>query len=112
MFIFDISNWITLLLMLIITLLLIFLSQQLKKSFIVALPLFFYLILIVVHIVQFLSLSQEFTEIRGMLMRCVAVDFIFIAITLFAYLWVDDVEVKKRGKQGVDNSLEWMWKEF
>ena len=45
-------------------------------------------------------------------MRCVAVDCIFIAITLFAYLWVDDVEVKKRGKQGVDNSLEWMWKEF
>ncbi len=110
MFIFDISNWITLLLMLAITVLLIFLSQEVKKSYIAAIPLFVYLILVVIHIVQLLSLAQEFTDIRGILVRCIGIDFVFIAITFFAYLWVDDVEVKVKGKNSIDNSLEWMWK--
>ena len=110
MFIFDISNWITLLLMLAITVLLIFLSQEVKKSYIAAIPLFVYLILVVIHIVQLLSLAQEFTDIRGVLMRCIGIDLVFIAITFFAYLWVDDVEVKVKGKNSIDNSLEWMWK--
>ena len=92
------------------TVLLIFLSQEVKKSYIAAIPLFVYLILVVIHIVQLLSLSQEFTNIRSILMHCIGIDFVFIAITFFAYLWVDDVEVKVKGKNSIDNSLEWMWK--
>ena len=44
MFIFDISNPLTLLLMLAATVLLIFLSQEVKKSLIGAVVLFIYLI--------------------------------------------------------------------
>ena len=110
MFIFNISNWLTLFLMLAITVLLIFLAQEVKKSYIAAIPLFAYLILIVIHIVQLLSLATEYTDVRAMLFRCIGIDFVFIAITIFAYLWVDDIEVKVNGKKSIDNSLEWLWK--
>ena len=40
MFVFDISNPLTLVLMLVIMILLIFLAQEVKKSYIAAIPLF------------------------------------------------------------------------
>ena len=45
MFIFDISNPLTLILMLAATVLLIFLAQEIKKSYVSAIPLFIYLII-------------------------------------------------------------------
>ena len=60
MFIFDMSNPLTLLLMLAVTILLIFLSQEVKQSFIGAIMLFAYLIILVVHVAQIATLSEEY----------------------------------------------------
>ena len=60
MFIFDISNPLTLLLMLAATILLIFLAQEVKKSYIGAIVLFAYLIILVVHVAQIATLPEEF----------------------------------------------------
>lgn len=60
MFIFDMSNPLTLLLMLAVTVLLIFLSQEVKQSFIGAIMLFAYLIILVVHVAQIATLSEEY----------------------------------------------------
>ena len=38
------------------------------------------------------------------------VDFVFILITFFSYLWVDDIEAKVKGTKSIDNSLDWFWK--
>lgn len=110
MFIFDISNALTLILMLVATVLLIFLSQEIKKSYISGIVLFAYLILLVVHVAQLVTLPEEFNYMVSTLSRCIAVDFVFILISFFAYLWVDDIEAKKLGKKSLDNSLEWFWK--
>ncbi len=110
MFIFDISNPLTLLLMLAATVLLIFLAQEIKKSYITALPLFAYLILLVVHVAQMMTLPEEYRYLISALSRCLAIDFVFILITFFSYLWVDDIEAKKLGKKSIDNSLDWFWK--
>ena len=110
MFIFDISNALTLILMLVATVLLIFLSQEIKKSYISGIVLFAYLILLVVHVAQLVTLPQEFNYMVSTLSRCIAVDFVFILISFFAYLWVDDIEAKKLGRKSLDNSLEWFWK--
>ena len=110
MFIFDISNVLTLLLMLIATVLLIFLSQELKKSYIAGIVLFAYLIILVMHVAQLVTLPEEFRSNLLILTRCVAIDFVFIFISFFAYLWVDDMEAKKMQKKSLDNSLEWLWK--
>ena len=110
MTVFDISSSMTLLLMLIATGLLIFLSQELKKSYIVAIPLFFYLVLLIIHVVQLVTLPGEYSYMIQTLSYCLAIDFIFILVSFFAYLWVDDLEAKKLGKKSIDNSLDWFWK--
>lgn len=110
MFIFDISNILNLILMLIATILLVFLSQELKKSYIAGIALFAYLVLLIVHAGQMITLPEEYREMLPILGRCVAIDFVFIFITFFSYLWVDDIEAKNMQKKSLDNSLNWLWK--
>ncbi len=110
MFIFDISNPLTLLLMLAATVLLIFLSQEVKKSLIGAVVLFIYLILLIVHVAQVATLSEEYRYLLSTLSRCIVIDFIFVFISFFSYLWVDDIETKATGKKSLDNSLDWFWR--
>lgn len=110
MFIFDISNPLTLLLMLAVTVLLIFLAQEIKKSYIGAIILFAYLIILIIHVAQMATLSEEFRYVLTTLSRCIAIDFVFILITFFAYLWVDDIEARAEGKKSIDNSLDWFWR--
>lgn len=110
MFIFDISNPLTLVLMLAATVLLIFLAQEVKKSAVAAIMLFAYLIILIVHVAQIATLPEEFRYMLTTLSRCIALDFVFILITFFSYLWVDDIEAKVKGKKSIDNSLDWFWK--
>ena len=110
MFIFDISNPLTLILMLAATVLLIFLAQEVKKSYVAAIMLFAYLVILVVHVAQIATLSEEFRYMLSTLARCIAIDFVFVLITFFSYLWVDDIEPKTSGKKSIDNSLDWFWK--
>ena len=110
MFIFDISNPLTLILMLAATVLLIFLAQEIKKSYVAAIMLFAYLVILVVHVAQIATLSEEFRYMLTTLSRCIAIDFVFVLITFFSYLWVDDIEAKVSGKKSIDSSLDWFWK--
>ncbi len=112
MFIFDISNPLTLILMLAVTVLLIFLSQEIKKSYIASIMLFVFLVLLIVHVAQMATLPEEFRYLITTLSRCIAIDFVFILITFFAYLWVDDIEAKVKGKKSIDDSLSWFWKKI
>lgn len=110
MFIFDISNILNLLLMLAATILLIFLAQELKKSYIAGIVLFAYLIILIMHVAQLVTLPEQYRDMLSVLTRCVAIDFVFVFISFFAYLWVDDLEAKKMEKKSLDNSLDWLWK--
>lgn len=112
MFIFDISNPLTLILMLAATVLLIFLAQEVKKSYIGAILLFAYLIVLIMHVAQIATLSEEFRYMLTTLSRCIAIDFVFVLISFFSYLWVDDIEAKAEGKKNIDNSLDWFWKKI
>ena len=112
MFVFDISNPLTLVLMLAATALLVFLAQEVKKSYIAAIMLFAYLIILIVHVAQIATLPEEFRYMVTTLSRCVAIDFAFVLITFFSYLWVDDIEAKIKGKKSIDNSLDWFWKKI
>ena len=110
MFIFDISNILNLLLMLAATILLIFLAQELKKSYIAGIVLFAYLIILIMHVAQLVTLPDQYRDMLSVLTWCVAIDFVFVFISFFAYLWVDDLEAKKMEKKSLDNSLDWLWK--
>ena len=109
--ILNIANPITILLITIGVGLLIFLGQEVKKSVTVAIPLFAFLILLIVHVAQIATLSATNADMLGTLYRCLALDFLFILVTFFGYLWVDDVEAKANNIKSIDNSLDWFWKE-
>lgn len=111
MFIFDLTNILTLILVLIATILFIYLSQEIKKSLIVVIPLFAFLIDLVIHTVQVLTLKQEFAYLYSTLCYNMAIDFTFLLITLLAYLWADEVEAKELNKNTLDSrGINWLWK--
>lgn len=110
MFVLDISNPLTLLLIILATGVLIFSSQEFKKSYINGIMLFVYLVVLVMHVIQAFAIPGQGQELQEILTKCIVIDFILVALTFFAYLWVDDIEAKELGKKSYDNSLDWFWK--
>lgn len=112
MVIVDLTNPITLLLVVLATTLLIFLGQERKKSSVAMIPLMVFLVLLVTHVIQISILSIEHIDYLGILYKSIAWDFLFILITFFSYLWIDDLEAKKNNIKSIDNSLDWFWKDI
>ena len=111
-FFFNISSPLTLFLITIATALLIFLGQEIKKSTVAIIPLIAFLVLLVIHVTQVSTLDKELYYLSSTIYKCIALDFVFIFITFFSYLWVDDLEAKKNNVKSIDNSLDWFWKEI
>lgn len=109
MFIFNISNPITLILMLAITLILIFLGKETKKGYITAVALFMYLALLIMHAVQLLTLTAEFESYKSVISSCITVDFVMILLSFLSYLWVDNIESKLGKKKTLNDGMEWFW---
>ncbi len=112
MFIFDLTNPLTLLLVVLATALLIFLGQEIKRSSVAIIPLISFLGLLVIHVVQVSSLGADYSNLASTIYKCIALDFLFILITFFSYLWVDDLEAKKNNIKSIDHSLDWFWEEI
>ena len=111
MFIFDLTNLLTLFLVLIATILFIYLSQEIKKSMIVVIPLFAFLIDLIIHTAQVLLLKQEFSYLYSTLCYNMAIDFAFLLVTFLAYLWADEVEAREFKKKTIDSKgINWLWK--
>ncbi len=112
MFIFDVTDPLTIVLLLSATVLLIFLGKEIKKPLVPALPLIFFLILIMIHSLQLANLPKiNNGEYYSTILGCVTVDLVMIFITFFSYLWVDDIACRFYKKKSIDNSLDWFWKE-
>lgn len=110
MYIFDVTNPITLVLLLAATVLLIFLGKEIKKPHAPAIALVFFLILVVIHSVQLARLPEAiYEEYHSTLLGCLSFDLIMIFVTFFGYLWVDDIAAKFYKKKSIDNSLDWFW---
>jgi len=110
MFIFDVTQPLTVILLLTATLLLIFLGKEIKKPFPPAIALVFFLVLVIVHSVNLANIPKEnYDEIRSTLLGCLSFDLVMILISFFAYLWIDDISSKFYKKKSIDNSLDWFW---
>ena len=105
MYVFDLTNPLTLLLVVLATALLIFLGQEIKKSSVAMIPLILFLFSLISHVVQVSSLSQEYSYLSSNLYKSLAWDFVFILVTFFSYLWIDDLEAKKNNKKSIDRSM-------
>ena len=110
MFILNTADPFNLILLLTATILLIFLGKETKRSVIPQIVLLAYLVVLVMHAVQLSTLNPENFDLVKVISQSLAVDFGLIAISFFAYLWVDDIEAKVKKKKSIDNSLDWFWK--
>ena len=111
MFIFDLTNLLTLFLVVAATVLFIYLSQEVKRSMVAVIPLFAFLIDLVIHTIQMLKLSAEFSYLYNKLCINMAIDFAFLLVTFLAYLWADDVEAKALNKKTIDSKgINWLFK--
>lgn len=111
MFIFDLTNLLTLFLVLIATVLFIYLSQEVKRSMVAAIPLFAFLIDLVIHTIQMLTLTSEYAYLYNKLCLNMAIDFVFLLLTFLAYLWADDVEAKAFNKKTINSKgIDWLFK--
>lgn len=111
MFIFDMTNLLTLFLVLVVTVLFILLSQEVKRGIVAAIPLFAFLILLLVHTVQILTLKEEFSYLFDTLCINMIIDFVFLLMTFLAYLWADYVEAKTFNKKSLGKGIDWLFKQ-
>lgn len=108
--IINFTSVVTILLALILFVLVLILGKETKKSQIVAVMLFVFLGLLIGHSVEFItydSSSLAYESIRV----SIIFDFIFIFLSYFSYLWIDDIQAKSEKKKSIDNSLDWFWRE-
>ena len=113
MFVFDLTNLLTLFLVTIVTVLFIYLSQELKKSMVAVIPLFAFVVDLVIHTIQTLTLKQEYSDLFGTLTANMAIDFAFLLVTFLAYLWADNVEAKEFNKKTINSKgIDWLFKEI
>ena len=110
--IFNTADPINAVLILAAALLLVYVGKETKRSLIPQIVLFVHLAVIIIHAVQFITLSGTATqEIIRVLSLSLSVDFGLVIISFLAYLWVDDIEAKVKKSKVVSNSLDWFWKQ-
>ena len=107
--IIDISNPVTILLLLAVFVGVIFLGKSTKNSVLSIVMLAVFLGLLVYYVI--LLRKPELMDMRTVIVNCMSINFIFLFISFISYLWIDDIEAKKKNKKSVDNSLDWFWRE-
>lgn len=108
--IINFTDPITLILTLALFVLVAYLGKECKKSFIPGIMLGVFLILLIGHAIEFSFVNSINQELLVMIGKCLFTDFIFILLSFFMFLWIDDIEAKSGKKESIDNSLEWFWK--
>lgn len=111
--IINFTNPITLLIGVILFVLVSYLGKKTNKSWIVAIMLFAFIALLIYYAVYFLTLNQnipELTTIQMALIQTSGITLVFILVSFFMYLWIDDIEAKMGKRKSIDNSMDWFWK--
>ncbi len=103
----NFSNPIAVLIAVVLFVLVLILARSLKKSYPTIIMLGVCVILLIAHTVEFVLFAN--TEYIKQIVYSITVDFIFVFMSFFSYLWVDDIESKEFKRKSIDNSLDWFW---
>lgn len=106
----DFSSPYPILVALLLFILVLVLARETRRSYIPGMMLGVFLVIIVGHAIELAMANYNMPDVVDAITNCVTVDFIFIAISFFAYLWIDDIETKEGQKVSIDESLNWFWK--
>ena len=106
--IINMSDSYTIFIAVVLFVLVLFLSKETKKSSIIGLMLGAFLFIVSIHSIEFFAIKDA--EIITNVVKSITVDLIFVFISFFSYLWIDDIESKDKKIKSVNNSLDWFWK--
>lgn len=107
----NFSNVFTIFLATVLFVLILLLGKETHKSQIVAIMLFAFLGLLVWHSYDLFSFNTTNQFAYESIKVSLIFDFVFVFLSFFSYLWVDDIQAKIEKKKIIDNSLDWFWKE-
>ena len=105
----NFTNPVSILLALVLFVLVILLGKETKKSIFPCIMLLVFLTLLVGHAIEFYFIDSTIEGLTATIAFSIAVDFAFILISFFCYLWIDDIETKANKKKSIDNSLDCFW---
>lgn len=105
----DFTNPFAILVAVVLFVLVLLLAKETKKSIIPAIMLGIFLIIIAGHSIELSLVKENLVELQSSIAKCITVDFVFILLSFFSYLWIDDIEAKTNKKKSVDDSLNWFW---
>ena len=105
----DFTNPISVLTAAVLFVLVILLAKETKKSVIPAIMLGVFVIIIAGHSIELSMTNKNLIEMQNIIAKCITYDFIFILLSFFSYLWIDDIEAKEGKKKSIDDSLAWFW---
>ena len=105
----NFTNPLSIILALILFVLVILLAKETKKSIFPCIMLGIFLTILIGHAIEFYFIDASIEGAVTTIAFCIAVDFAFILISFFSYLWIDDIETKAIKKKSIDNSLDWFW---
>ena len=104
----NLANPLVLFIALLLFVLVLWFAYQSKKSIITGIMLFAFISMLVLHTLEFSmgSLTQDGLSAAT---RSIVFDLVFIFLSFFSYLWIDDIEAKFKKKKVIDHSLDWFW---
>ena len=100
--IFNTSNPIIILIYTILISGIIFFSRKTEQTILPVMLIGYMLILLIFHSIG--NNNVKFVSI--------AFDLIFLFLSFISFLWIDDINSKKKKVKSYDNSLSWFWDEL
>lgn len=105
----NLSNPFNVLVALVLFVLTLMLAKETKRSTVMCIMLLAFLAIITGHSIEYFLIQNPTQEVANALLYSITVDYVFIAASFLAYLWIDDIECKDRKMKSVDDSLRWFW---
>lgn len=88
--------------------LMIFVSRKTEKTALPIALVVYMLILLIMHSTQ-KTITDALTKTKYI---SIAFDLIFLFLSFISFLWIDEINAKKKNLKSYDNSLAWFWDEL
>lgn len=106
--IFNTAEPVVILIYTVVISLTIFLSRKAENPIYPIILVIYTLMLLIIH-----STQKTTTDILAKTKYIsIAFDLIFLFLSFISYLWIDEINAKKKNFKSYDNSLSWFWDEL
>lgn len=106
--IFNTANPIVILVYTIVISIIIYMSKKYEKPVVPVVMMIYIVLLLIIHSTT--KLSDVFSTQTKYI--SIAFDLIFLFLSFISFLWIDEINSKKKKIKSIDDSLAWFWEEL